>query len=69
MIKYNKKVLILDELEQDLNSAIAYQIIENLLEKFSEKTIIVISHLETISERFQWSTKLQVRNEVVGYYD
>lgn len=60
MLKSNKSILILDEPEQGLDPPIAYKIIDNIINKFSNKTIIIISHLELISNKRNWNKVIYI---------
>jgi ABC-type transport system involved in cytochrome bd biosynthesis fused ATPase/permease subunit len=58
--KEKKSILILDEPEQGSDPEIAYKIINNIMNKFPEKMIIVISHLELIDTKFKWDNKFKI---------
>lgn len=60
MIKKGKKTLVLDEFEQGLDSGIAYEILRGIFERFPDKTIIVVSHLERVEEDFKWNKVIKV---------
>src|SRR5207247_7434585 len=55
LIKNNKQILILDEPEQGCDPSQAYEVIGSILKTFPKKTIIIISHLESIHEKYQWN--------------
>lgn len=69
LLTENKKILILDEPEQGSDSEIAYQIINNIIKLCTEKnvTLIVISHLESIHQKFQWEKKIAVHNGIISH--
>lgn len=69
LIKSDKKMLILDEPEQGSDPRVGYKIIENIIARFPDVTIITISHLEKIQERFHWNMLLHVNNGVVRQVD
>jgi ABC-type bacteriocin/lantibiotic exporter with double-glycine peptidase domain len=59
-----KQVFILDEPEQGSDAQLAYKLIKNVLEAFSDKIIIVVSHLEHISDErfFNWTNMLKIES-------
>lgn len=68
LLKENKRILILDEPEQGLDPKLAYQVIHNILELCKEKniTIITISHLESINQKYNWDKQITIQNGFVS---
>jgi len=60
----NRQVFILDEPEQGSDAQLAYILIKNVLEAFSDKIIIIVSHLEHISDDrfYNWTNMLKIEN-------
>ena len=65
LLSHNRKILILDEPEQGSDPEIAYQMIENIKESLQVKTILVISHLEKIREKYEWDYFLGIENNTI----
>jgi len=68
MIKHNHQILIIDEGEQGSDSKVAYKMIGNILRRFPDRTIIVISHLELIEFKEKWDMYLKVVDRVISKY-
>ncbi len=66
MIKNDAKWLVLDEPEQGSDPEVAYQIVQNILNEFQGTTLIVISHLEFIQNKFEWTQKYTVHEGMVS---
>lgn len=62
----NIKMLILDEPEQGLDPEIAYKIIQNIFDRFSDKIVIIISHLEKIREKYQWDMEFKIEGGIMN---
>ena len=60
----HKQVFILDEPEQGSDAELAYKLIKNVLDAFSDKIIIIVSHLELISDDrfYNWTNMLKIQN-------
>ena len=58
--KTNKAILVLDEFEQGIDPKTIYEIINTAFKKFSNKMIIVISHLESIGINYKWDNKFKI---------
>ena len=56
------RVLVLDEIERGLDPELAYAVLGNILAspKTARSTVIVVSHLERVREKFQWDRELRV---------
>jgi len=59
-----RQVFILDEPEQGSDAQLAYKLIKNVLETFSDKIVIIVSHLEHISDDrfYNWTNMLKIEN-------
>ena len=77
LVTQNKKVLILDEPEQGTDPPIAYKVIESIVKKYGDNTLIVIiSHLEKLinpklnidrsNSNIQWSNHVTVENNIIN---
>jgi ABC-type multidrug transport system fused ATPase/permease subunit len=66
MIKYNRDMMIFDEFDHGSDAEIAYQIVDNLIKKFPNKTLIFVSHLELISIVQKWDLILNINNGVIS---
>lgn len=67
----NKEILVLDEPEQGSDKETVTWVLGNIFTRFSEKTIIVISHMcdcQLNQLHVQWSTRLLVNNGVVSNF-
>ena len=53
-----RDIIFLDEATSSLNETIEIEIIENILKKYKEKTIIAIVHKESIAKKFTKTIKL-----------
>ena len=62
-------ILILDEPEQGSDADVGYKIIGNIMSKFPDVTIIVISHLEQIQDKYHWDQWFNVEDGVVSRVD
>jgi ABC-type transport system involved in cytochrome bd biosynthesis fused ATPase/permease subunit len=60
----HRQVFILDEPEQGSDAQLAYILIKNVLEAFSDKIVIIVSHLEHISDDrfYDWTNMLKIEN-------
>jgi len=60
------KILVLDEPEQGSDAETAYDMLGNILDEFSGITIIVVSHLELLAEKYDWNILLEVKDGYVA---
>jgi ABC-type multidrug transport system ATPase subunit len=65
LVSHNHKILILDEPEAGSDPEIAYKMLQNIQNYFQNKTIIVISHLEKIKEKYKWDYFLGIENNII----
>jgi len=66
LIKTNKSILLLDEPEQGSDPPVAYQMIQTIINAFPDRMIIVISHLEKITEiGIKWNDIIHVNGGAV----
>lgn len=63
----NSRWLILDEPESGLDPEVIYSILDNIFRTFSDKTIIIVSHLEGIDARHEWDHKLTIVDKVLKF--
>jgi len=69
--KKNKEILILDEPEQGLDPEVAIRVINNIFEKFIDKTIIMITHIcdcNIARLDIQFDYKLKVDKGVISKF-
>ena len=64
----NIKMLILDEPEQGLDPEMAYDVIDKIMKEFNDKTIIIISHLERIQQKYNWDIGIEINNGTMKIY-
>jgi len=62
-----KRAYILDEPEQGIDPALAYEVVGRILEEFPDRTAIIISHLEVIEDKFQWDGIIRVKDGMINF--
>jgi ABC-type transport system involved in cytochrome bd biosynthesis fused ATPase/permease subunit len=65
LIKQNRQIILLDEPEQGSDPHISYQIVENIRKEFPKKILIIISHLELIETKFNWTKILRFNTGII----
>lgn len=63
--KYNYSILLFDELDENLNNALAVEICNKILELFNDKIILYITHNEMVKKLF--TKKINVVNGMITY--
>lgn len=63
---HNAKISILDEVTSGSDPKVAYQMIRNHLSHYTERTNIVISHLERISTAERWDMIINIENNILS---
>lgn len=67
IIKTQRKWIIMDEPEQCSDPPLAYEMIKGILEAFSDKTFLIVSHLEKIRDLYQWDKVINIHNEKIKF--
>lgn len=68
MMEHGKSCLILDEMEQGSDPKTAVKVLDNIMKIFSDKTIIVVSHLcKCQINKIEWTKRIKVKNGVIYF--
>jgi len=62
IIKTERDWVIMDEPEQCSDPPLAYQMITGILDAFSDKTFLIVSHLEKIRDVYKWHKVIHIEN-------